>query len=245
MNTLSERPRRAHSRTPLGAQVAGLVRGELDTRRVMVEWGGERFGELVDTLCRVRWADVAPESGPVTVHPEPQHDAQDACVRLVCALLLKVWERTGLKSRRACSSALFRGHTHRITDDGERVYVPSNEGNQWAAGGLSAQLHRSPRTLDRFVAVLEALGVWDVWQPPAWDVTRDMRGPEFAYAVYSWRVDMPEAIARQLVAWWGTKAAKKAAQQRHAGAPAREPVRSTPGAARTAQSLLERFRPPD
>lgn len=244
MNTVSDRRPRAHSRTPLGAQVAGLVTGELDTRRTMQAWYGKRADELVDALCRVRWEDVAPESGPVTVHPQPQHDAQEACVRIVCALVLKVWERTGLKSRRACSSALFRGHTHRIDEDGQRVYVPSNPENRWAAGGLSAQLHRSPRTLDRYVAVLEALGVWDVWQPPAADVTKDMRGATYAYAIYSWRVEMPEAIARQLVAWWGSKAAKAAAQQRDAGAPAPGPARRTPGADATAQRLLERFRPP-
>lgn len=244
MNTLPRTPpAKKKARSPLGWYVAGLLAGELDTMTTMREVAGELGERIARAFCCVRWNELI---GAVRLYAEPQHDPNEACVRIACAHALKALERTSPENRRACSSALFRGHTHRINDDGEREYVPSK-----SAGGLAAKLQRSPRTLDRHCQVLELAGIADVWQPPAADLPKSMRGADYAYAVYEWRSELPRNVAELLIAWWGTAEQRALAAQRRKRAeraPAQgsapgTPVRSTPGSAEATKRFLARLEP--
>lgn len=241
-------PAKKKARSPLGWYVAGLLAGELDTMTTMREAAGELGEQIVKAYTHTRWNELV---GAVRLYSEPQHDPGEACVRIACAHALKALERTSPENRRACSSALFRGHTHRINDDGEREYVPSNAGNNWAAGGLSAKFKRSPRTLDRHCQVLELAGLADVWQPPAADLPKSMKGADYAYAVYEWRTALPRTLVELLIAWWGTAEQRALAAQRvkrteraaAQGQDGRPPVRTTPGSAAAAAAFLARLDP--
>lgn len=244
MTTLPRKPERQKSpkRSPLGWAIAGLLAGELDTWATMRDAAGELGERIVQAFTHVRWGEL---TGTVQFTEHAAHDAGEACVRIACAHALKALERTSPENRRACSSALFRGHTHTINGDGERQYVPGHQ-----AGGLSARLGRCPRTLDRHCQVLEAAGLADVWQPPALDVPKSMRGHEYAYAVYEWRPELPRGLVETLIAWWGT--AEQRAQAKRAAARARSaPAAAVAPAARptseharaTAERLLGRFGP--
>jgi len=249
MSTLPQpKPAKKKARSPLGWYVAGLLAGELDTMTVMRGVAGELGERIVQAFTHTRWNELV---GAVRLYAEPQHDPNEACVRIACVHALKALERTSPDNRRACSSALFRGHTHRINDDGEREYVQSNAGNGWAAGGLSSKLKRSPRTLDRHCQVLELAGIADVWQPPGADVPKSMRGADYAYAVYEWRSALPRNVVELLIAWWGSaeqrqlsaQRAKRAEQDAARGRAAPPPVRTTPGSAAAAAAFLARLEP--
>lgn len=239
MTTLPRHPSpRKKARSPLGWYVAALLAGELDTVTTMRDVAGELGESIVRAFTHVRWNELV---GAVHFYDAPQHDPNEACVRIACAHALKALERTSPNNRRACSSALFRGHTHEITGDGERVYVPSSK-----AGGLAARLGRSPRTLDRHCQVLEAAGIADVWQPPAWDLPKSMRGTEYAYAVYEWRAELPRNVAELLIQWWGSaeqrqlsvQRAKRAERGAPAGPQGAPAPRTTPGSAAAAARFL-------
>lgn len=242
MTTLPQPPpAKKYRRTPLGAVIAGLLSGELDTRRVMAEWCGELGDKALEAFQRVNWHELATKGGVPVFHPVDQHGPDEPCVRAACAHMLKVLERTGINSRRACSSALYRGRTHTINAEGQREYVPGK-----SAGGMAAQLGRCPRTLDRHCAVLEAAGLAWVWQPPAWDLPKDMRGVEYAYAIYQWSQPVPEAIARLLVQWYGTaaqKAASKAAARPSTAPPPKTAPRTTARSAELTAQFLARLEP--
>ena len=244
------KPAKKKARSPLGWYVAGLLAGELDCMTTMREAAGELGERIVQAFTHTRWNELV---GAVRLYAEPQHDANELCVRIACVHALKALERTSPENRRACSSALFRGHTHRVDDDGVRQYVPSNSGNNWAAGGLSSRLKRSPRTLDRHCQVLELAGIADVWQPPAADLPKSMRGADYAYAVYEWRSALPRPVVELLIAWWGSaeqrqqavqraKRAERAAPAGQQGGPA---IRTTPGSAAAAARFLALVEPPD
>ena len=225
-------------RSPLGEYIARALNPSHDCETVVLElFGSERGERILRAATHVRWADVAPDLGPIEFSQHPLHAVNDASVRRFVAHVIAATERLHEKRLRACSPALFRGHTHEISEDGERVYVPAAR-----AGGLAARFDCSPRTLDRHCAVMEAAGLFDVWQPPADDLPKDMRGREYAYAIYEWCGELPRQVRELIARWWGRKPAhtKPGATKRPptpAGAP--KPLQDAPTAARVTERSAE------
>jgi hypothetical protein len=233
-------------RSPLGEFIARVLNPQIDMPTVVLElFGSERGERILRAATHVRWADVAPDSGPVEFEDNPVHSPNDASSRRFVAHLIAATERLNSKRLRACSPSLFRGHTHEISGDGERVYVPAAR-----AGGLAARFDCSPRTLDRHCAVMEAAGLFDVWQPPAADLPKDMRGKEYAYAIYEWCGALPRTVSELIARWWGKKPASsrpkepQAAAKPAASSPAPQDapraVKTTENSAKLAQGFLYR-----
>lgn len=205
-------------------------------------FGSERGAKVLHALTHVKWNALgeAHRPGERTTQPAhavfwstPQASAQDESTRVALAHMLKAYERTSTSNRRACSSALYRGRTHRFVNEGtpeQPVWRPRyirTRGRPGAAAGgrLTSSLKRCTRTLDRHVQVFEAAGLVNVYQPPAADVPADMKGAQYAYAVWEWREEVPREIARAIESFWGHRGRDAAARR------SREHVRAHPDAA--------------
>lgn len=129
---------------------------------------------------------------------EPIHAPNGMAERRMFALLLMVLEQytgRGDDPRRIWTKKLWRGRTERaeITPDGEvkRRYVPVGK-----QGGLAARLGVCRREVDRYLRVLRAAGILQVWQKKKHveKLPKELRGKKYAYAAFRWLVDLPQQV---------------------------------------------------
>lgn len=212
--TIHEPPRKSRpprkgrcgpKRSPLGREIGACLDGRRDVREVLGSVIGEdRARVLSDAVRRVRLRSVGDSARfePTKIHPvnTPQE-------RRCAALLLIVLSHVSSRGR-AWTSELYRGRRTRIDEHGEVKHCPSV-----SAGGLAARLGCSVREIERYLLVLFAAGLLDVWQGPKDSPERYRGSSGYAYAVYQWIGEVPREVARRLRSWWGeaVEAAKAAA----------------------------------
>lgn len=168
--------------------VLGTITG--DDVAAKICWGAQhvKLGELV---------------GGVEFEDQPVHPPNSAHERRMAALTMMILECVSSRGR-AWTSDLFRGRNRRFLPDGSTEYCPGK-----SAGGLAARLKVdgvavSPRQVDRYLQVLKALGVFEIYQGPK-TCAEKFKGLEYAYAVFRWLGEVPRAVATRLQRIWGTE----------------------------------------
>jgi hypothetical protein len=119
--------------------------------------------------------------------------------------LLNEFRPHGSQWRAGKSACLGKQHvrSERVTEDGEwiedRVYCRARR-----AGGMSARMRKSPRTLWRYLAAYHAGGLFDSEQPPvnARDAERPRKG-DFAYTQIWWQGALPPTVLHALRSFHG------------------------------------------
>lgn len=144
-------------------------------------------------------------------------------LRRVARLVLRIAERLSLDSGRAAGGPLWLGRAwYASAEDGQVLYTPKD-----VQGGLAGYLGVSIRTVERYLAVLEAAGILKAWQPPLGEVDKlpkSMRGDVYAYQIYQWIGDLPRVLRGHLERWYGRgKAAKSAPSAAPGAAPTLPP----------------------
>lgn len=128
-------------------------------------------------------------------------------LRHVARFVLLVLERIGVDSGKAASSRLWLGRTR----DERGHYVPA--GRQL---GLAAEVGVSVRQLERYTALLQAAGVWHVWQPMERDeggkgprapskLPEKLRGETYAYNHWQLVGPVPKQLRANLQRYYGKK----------------------------------------